>query len=143
MAVNFQIEIHTDDVDRLIQRIENLSLAPMLKDMGAYQKESVLLNFEKQGRPDKWAPLSLNYKRWKLAHGYSDKILIRTGRLRSSVNMKVSQNMVRIFSGMKYGVYHQTGTRKMPARPFLVVQKEDINVLKRIAEGFLEKVLRG
>lgn len=143
MPINYEIQIKSDDIERLINKVNNITFIPMLEEMGSYQKESVLLNFEYQGRPKKWAPLSENYRKWKLSHGYTDRILILHGRLRQSINKKVYTDMVKIYSGVKYGVYHQTGTRKMPQRPFLVVQKDDVKVLTKIANNYIEKLLRG
>jgi phage virion morphogenesis protein len=140
---DIKIEVDLGSVKKLVDKLNRASFTPMLRDMGAYQKESVLLNFEYQGRPKKWPPLSEEYLAWKLREGYSSKMLILTGRLRNSINVEVTNTTAKVYSGVKYGVTHQLGLNGVPARPFLVVQNEDIQNLGKIASEFVDRLLRG
>lgn len=138
--VKVTVTITDKELQKLLKKLSDADLSEPMKDIAAYMKASVLKNFEVGGRPEKWAPLSTKYLAWKKRQGYSSKPLILTGRLRQSINTSVKKNEARVFTGMKYGVYHQTGTRKMPARPFLVVQDADIPVIKQILVNFYKKV---
>jgi phage gpG-like protein len=106
--------------------------------------ESIQRNFEEGGRygggkagggTEKWEP-SKRVKR------YGGKTLVNTGRLRNSIGVIVSnvQNgiSVKMEAGVEYGAIHQSGGRRTPRRPFLVIQDEDI---ERIGEA-IEKEMR-
>lgn len=139
--MQFEVKIDASQVNELIRKMKNLTFKPVMKRIGVYMVNSVQKNFDAQGRPKKWAPLSENYRKWKTKHGFSDRILILTNTLRKSINYKASDFETRVFAGEKYGVYHQTGTRKMPARPFLVIQEEDKTFIKRIIDEYIKQVI--
>jgi phage gpG-like protein len=70
-----------------------------------------------------WAPLSLNYKAWKDRNYPGQPILRLTGKMQDDTKIKPDRG-VGLFSarmGASYGRYHMTGTRYMPARPWLGV----------------------
>jgi len=83
--------------------------------------------FKSQGSAggDKWAPLSPEYADYKEAHFPGKPILERTGALLDSLTNPNSPNGVRIEerktltlgSRLPYALFHQVGTKKMPARP--------------------------
>jgi len=77
------------------------------------------------GRP--WAPLSPSYAAWKARRGYAyEGLLVRSGDL-SSALMHPERSRVGVWdpqpSSLRVGttregaIFHQTGTRRMPARP--------------------------
>jgi len=140
--VKISVEIHDRELQKLLSKLSSLDLSAPMKDISIYMKSSVLKNFEAQGRPERWKPLSPEYAEWKARHGYSSKILIRKHRLMQSISARSGTNYARIFTGVDYGIYHQLGTKKMPARPFLVIQDEDVEVAKKILQSFVEKVAR-
>lgn len=49
----------------------------------------------------------------------SIRILRDRGQLMQSINTRLSEDAVTIGSGLNYGKYHQGGTTRMPARPFI------------------------
>ena len=73
---------------------------------------------------EKWAPLSPATAGYKEAHFPGKPILERTGDLMRSLTNPNDPNTVRIEerksltlgTRIPYAIYHQTGTRKMPAR---------------------------
>jgi phage gpG-like protein len=78
----------------------------------------------------RWAPLSVDYQKWKERHFPGQPILQRTGVLRDSLVwggssvgpdgiFEASPTTVVVGTAVPYGVFHQTGTPKMPARPFI------------------------
>ena len=77
---------------------------------------------EEAGAP--WAPLSVAYAHWKEVHYPGRPILQRTGDLYRSLTDSHDSNAVRaaeskslkLGSRVLYAVFHQKGTRRMPAR---------------------------
>jgi hypothetical protein len=80
--------------------------------------------------PGHWAPLSPEYAAWKARHFPDKGILERTGRLRESVRWDgralgqdgyfvPGPRSVFFGTDVPYGRFHQDGTKRMPARPFL------------------------
>ena len=115
----------------------------VMADFGERMKGSTDKTFEVEGRPVRWAKLNfstlvgwisgLKYA-WTKKDRMSKKgreawsgrkILTRTGRLRRSISYRAFRNRVELITNVKYAKFHQLGTRKMPARPFLLVQAED------------------
>lgn len=67
-------------------------------------------------RPGPWAPLAPSTIRRK---GH-DKILYDTGRLRDSISIgEVTPSSATVGTDAPYAPYHQFGTKKMVARPFI------------------------
>ena len=67
-------------------------------------------------RPSPWAPR----KDSKSKH----PLLIKSGNLRQSITWRLkSSDTVEVGSSAKYALYHQTGTKRMPARPFFPFDK--------------------
>jgi len=70
-----------------------------------------------------WAPLSAKYGAWKAKNYGGLPILRLTGKMQDGTRIRPAQG-VGLFSarmGTNYGMYHMTGTRFMPARPWLGV----------------------
>jgi hypothetical protein len=68
----------------------------------------------------RWAELTPRYKRWKERWYPGQPILQLTGAMREAVLEPVtttSPTMMRLVIANEYAIYHQTGTRKMVARP--------------------------
>ncbi len=90
-------------------------------------------NFATQGAASgkPWMPLDNEYARWKLDHHGTLPILVVTGTLQESlvrlrgapneIDMKtaVFGTDVKTAKGKPLAVYHQLGTRKMPARTIM------------------------
>jgi phage gpG-like protein len=77
-----------------------------------------------------WQRLSPAYALWKSKHFPGKPILTRTGDLRESLRwggsglgpggiFQATPSFVVAGTAIPYGKYHQTGTSRMPARPFL------------------------
>lgn len=107
-----------------------------LTQAGLYMLGSIDKNFQQEGRPNKWAPLSKMTK--ALRRGSAPfRILQNTGRLKSSIAYQVSQGQVKIGTNVEYASLMQHGGRtkeghKVPARPFLVFQSDDIKSIRKL-----------
>lgn len=76
-----------------------------------------------------WAKYSPKYAIWKYKHYPGRPILTRTGALRDSLRWDgqigpggtfvAMPNYVVVGTSVKYGVFHQKGTKHMPKRDFL------------------------
>lgn len=134
----------------------------LLRKMGSYQVTSTMLNFQAEGRPDKWPPLAEStiqreylggnkerkrkrklggkaYRRYRAGK----KMLIDTGMLRQSVNYQVKGNAVEVGPGgaaTDYARIHNEGGmagrgRKtpIPKRTYLLVLPMDRKRHKELA----------
>ena len=112
-------------------------------------------NFDSQGKPEKFKPLSPNYKRWKDKHYPGKKILQLSGRLYDSLtaqNQADSQDTIKIITRkyaelgtqVPYADFHYYGTRKMPSRkPVQLADKHRVvmtRIIHRWAFGLFEKM---
>lgn len=103
---------------------------------------SIATNFEVGGRP-KWKALSYPYSVYRRPA----PILIQTGALfqstQSMQNWDVGPNSVSMngISNVNYANYHQTGTRKMPARPYVMFQPEDVASIAQIFEIWVDGLI--
>jgi len=120
MRVNFTYEnIQTEEsLEKTQARIQ--TKAELMKKIALYMRSEVQQNFEDEGRPERWKPLSQEYFKLKrtLKGGSAGKILVFTGDLRRSFNVRSDNNTAEVFTGSPYGVKHQLGIGA-PARPFM------------------------
>lgn len=136
------------------------NLTGLMRDFGGYMKGSIERNFAAGGRPVKWRPLSLGQKMiwhekrstWSTKSGKMTKSgaaawrgripLTDTGRLRRSITYQATTNSMSIGTNLEYAQYHQYGSAggKIPARPFLLFQTEDLEYFtKRAAQYVIGK----
>lgn len=84
-------------------------------------------------------------KRTRHTRGLAGRLrtLVDTETLRNRITYTVSRErggvIVRIGTGVHYGKYHQTGTKRMPARPFIgtsraTLAKAALRILSRITK---------
>jgi phage virion morphogenesis protein len=147
-----------DGMDRLIKRLGELAFDTRhverpLKAAGTYAIGSIQRNFDEQGRPDKWSPLSPRTlaSRRKGKGGGGPKILIDRARLRNSINEKVHlaspDSYAEVGTNVVYAARQHfgypggsgRGHSKTPARKFLMLQQEDFPRIERIFTRHIEK----
>lgn len=131
-------------MQELPQRIRQ-SVRLALERAGAegVSKLSELFKTEGKSLSVEWPPLKEKYLRWKLKKGFSEKVLHRTTTLRQSFNSKVNDYSAIIGTPVKYAIYHEYGTKKMPARPFMKPVAEYLSgkALSRIFRSAFEEAL--
>jgi len=123
------------DASKLLNRLNqfetNLNTLPWMQ-AGGIVRNSILENFVAQGRPKKWAP-----RKDKLSHPILDK----SGKLKGSIDIAPIKDGVSVGTrGISYAKFPQLGTKKMVARPYVMVQGEDI---KDIQALFRKHLLSG
>jgi len=97
-----------------------------------------------------WKPLAESTRIFKEQHGFPDRILVRTGSLRSSLAGNTGETIGRIEPlSAEMGTtnpaagYHQRGTRRMPARPVIKLPEEQKTQWTKIIHTALWKRWKG
>ena len=115
---------------------------PVLQQFGVQMLRSIEQTFQAGGRPRGWAPWATSTRRaLERKRKGGNRILIDSGRLKNSIAARVEGTppILRVGSNVIYSRIHQLGGAAgrghkslIPARPFLVVQDEDMEILKRM-----------
>lgn len=159
------ISIHdqTPQIKGSIQALNrhlNGDLTPVMSAIGALLENSTRKRFETKRDPEgiSWAHLRAttqlsktnadDRKAWYAGQKVLGQlkprggILVDRGTLLKSITHHATSQSVAIGTDRLYGKYHQTGTRTMPARPFLGVSKEDERDILRVLNDFIDKVFK-
>lgn len=103
-------------------------------------RTAVLKNFETEGARlgKKWQPLSLKTWMQRKKKGYTGPILQRTGQLKRSIVSSYGDNYAQVSTNLIYAAIHHYGGEaarnkkvKIPARPFMVLNDNDIEKIRR------------
>ncbi len=134
--INLGLDGLAPGLSGLAERLSDLS--PALMRAGELVYASVMDNFASQGRPKRWDPLKPETVRRK-GHGM---ILIDTGRLIGSITWKISRDSVTVTATVPYADQQQDGSlfSGLPARPFLIIQGEDISKVVSLFESYITRV---
>lgn len=100
---------------------------------------SIDKNFKAQGRPP-WTPMAESTKKRRRKgknRGRSPKLLQDTGTMRESIRGEIAGDTLTVAANVDYAHFHQQGTGRIPARPFMTLQEEDV---ERIAKMFLPTI---
>jgi hypothetical protein len=122
----------------LIGRAKDLS--PVFEKFGAYMIDgSIWRNFEAQGRPTPWPPLSPLYAARKAKRYPGARILERTGQMMGSFFARATKQTLKIDNPFRYWKAHQKGapTRNLPRRVIVLLQDVDKGVLTRWTRQYL------
>lgn len=137
--------ILADDLDAFAQYGIRSFREPLTKSVRTVIIPSIRTNFVSEGRPA-WRPLA---PATVLDRGASGPILDRSGRLKKVATQfniwsytRDSATITGLDSRVKYAAYHQSGTRKMPQRAFVVFQDEDEVAIERIFYEFVDRRMR-
>lgn len=113
----------------------------------AFWYEERRRDFATEGRAtgSAWAPLSPAYAKWKSEHFPGKAILTRSGQLRASLEGPSADGSVwrdepkalTVGTTVPYGIYHQTGTRRMPQRPPLRIDQAFRRVVGKQLQAFV------
>ena len=132
--MKLKAEVDSTGARRLIVqkagRIQSASQAA-LEQLGA-EEVGIVRDRIRTGKssPDgtAWRPWSLATLRQRVREGTTaGGLLYKTGALYNSIKWKLTGKNLIIYSDSPYGQYLQSGTSRMPARPFLGWSKEGLN----------------
>lgn len=124
---------------KLAQVVDGREITRKVANVLLQEAEAAFDN-EKSPEGESWAKLNQDYKKRRYDKGYTGNILQVTGDLVKSLNIDYGDNFAVIGAGEPYGQYHQLGTSKMPARPFLGLSNDGIEEIKAILNRELSKV---
>ncbi len=135
------------------------TLGDAVRDMGPAWKgvvEQVLISmaleqFATEGaRVGKWQQLDPAYAKWKAKHGFSPRILQKTGMMKESLERSGPGKGMGVLrtdaEGMEYGtsvpyaIHHQMGHGHLPQRRILIFWKEDWQKVMRVIRKHIYKV---
>lgn len=145
-----ELDISFDEKDMRIVQGAFAKLVQLGKSDGVTRKMANVLRedaeeaFETEQSPEgkKWADLDPVYKKSRYAKGYDGKMLHRTGQLIGSLNIDYGDDFAAVGVSESYGIYHQLGTKKMSARPFLGASEEGIDEIKDILKNAIRRAWR-
>ncbi len=75
---------------------------------------------------------------WPPLKARSGSILVDTGRLLGSISHTSTSNEAIVGTNVFYGPFHQYGTRKMPARPFMGVSAPNMDEIRRAVDAWVQ-----
>ena len=138
--MKLEIEVKDSKVRKLLKKLQSrvTDMSPIMENVAALMRRAVDKNFEVEGR-DKaghehtWKELAPSTQRYRARHKgekyAAHPILEFNGDLKKSLNVDHGKDWAKVYTGVKYGVYHQLGTKKMPARPFLLIPRTDLKAI--------------
>ena len=86
------------------------------------------------GKP--WQPWAMATLKQRMRQGNASRgLLYRTGALLTSIQYRISNSKLTIFTNKPYGKYLQFGTPKMPARPFIGFGNQINNIINTLKEA--------
>lgn len=139
-----QVEIIQNDMNRLGNVFKDFRV-PLNKSLREVIIPSIQQNFLAEGRPP-WEPLTAGTIENR---GSSHPILRVTGLLRrraTQLNMwvidKTELRPLAIGPLVSYGMFIQGGTRFMPARPYVLLQDEDVSKIEQIFDDWIVEQVR-
>ncbi len=100
-----------------------------MKQIASELYAGVMKNFKEQGTGKaKWAPFSARtlYAKAHRKHKktFNPTLLQDTGFLKNSIYPKSGKDYAYVSTNVPYAKFHQFGTKKIPARPFLVIRDD-------------------
>ena len=132
------------DPDKLAQKIvewakEGQEIA--IKQATEYAKKKIKWEFklEAEATGEPWKEVKESTLKEKLNKGFSEKTLHRTTSLKQSFSTKYEDGKGIVGTPIKYAIFHEEGTSKMPARPFM---KPVMKLLEKEMPDIIETSLK-
>jgi phage virion morphogenesis protein len=122
-------------------RRKTSNLRPLINEIAETMRNSVEENFSKESARERggvWKALAPATLQARAKKGKTGKKLQVTGQLLASLQTKSSDTEATLGTNKKYARYLNDGTKNMPARPFMVLQKADIEEMKRTVADYLK-----
>lgn len=127
-------------------------LRPAFEEAHERFREIMQVRFATGGGPPSgpWAPLKKSTVERKARLGLDPRVLHATLRLRTSLTklrgtggtLQMNKDGLTMGSKVPYGRFHQTGTRRMVARPPVGLSTQDRRELVQIIEDFILQDVR-
>jgi len=142
MAVSINIRVDAEQAAAALNAFAMAGTYPLMKTIGTLVEGQTKRRIAVEKRsPDgaPWAPLkpSTIANRRKR----SSSILTDTGRLLGSISHTATSRQAIIGTNVEYAGFHQSGTRKMVARPFMGVSPANMVEIKAAVNAWVEGLL--
>jgi len=148
MPQNSDFQFNKKQVERLILMFQNMASTKYkrkaMHGISIIMKNNILQHFRDEKGSDnrKWQPLSPRYAEWKRKKFGNKTILRRRGKLYKSFQSSHSSKYAKVSTKIPYAKYHQYGTKRIPKRDFMYIDKKGIeDILKYTKEVFIESHL--
>ena len=152
--IGFTIEVAGEvQLHRAIQRFTDGvdDLRPLWPEMSQMFYDIEREQFTTEGGAGEsgpWAPLSPRYAAWKASHYGGKGILERSGGLLASLTggtgaiHETTKDSLRIGTSNRHAMFHQKGTRRMPARKVIDLSERNKRRLMKVLQGYLVRLER-
>lgn len=101
-------------------------------------------------RVGKWQELNEDYAKWKERHGFSPRILQKTGLMKESLErsgpgkgigvLRTTDDYLEYGTAVPYAIHHQLGHGHLPRRQILIFWREDWQKVMRVIRKHIYKV---
>ncbi len=110
------LKIESEGIDEISKKLRQIAnrlddMTPLMETIGETIRASIMLNFEKEGRPKKWAKHSALTKERRGANAKILRDQGYAGGLVSSVNVDAGKKSVAIGTNRVYAAVHQFGAK--------------------------------
>lgn len=141
MSGRIKVSPKFNQLDRRIKEAKEKALQEYARaELRETQRRILVTKTDPAGQA--WAPWSFRTMLQRVREGSAGLgILNRTGRLLRSISARVSGDSVTISSNADYARYHQEGTPRTPARPFINVNTPgSIQRMKDALKKYMSKL---
>jgi len=141
-----EIKIDNKEIQQVLDKLfeETSNLMPLMKNIAGIMADAVEENFKQEGRPE-WAKLKDSTIKLRTQKGYwPGKILQMRGELAASITSNYDESSALVGTNKAYARIHQLGGEtgrnkktKIEARPYLKLDKKDLNNILKTALNYL------
>lgn len=135
--MNFNVTTRVDGIQQVRNRFKMIERAPQkvlkqIADDQVRETQNRIRTTKLNPQGQTWAPWSMATLRQRQRDGSAARgLLFKTGQLWQSIQYRISEKTLTIFSNIGYARYLQEGTMRMPARPFLGWSQQALNSIKQ------------
>ena len=147
MTTTLEIQLIDQDFREAIARLQVAAadLSPLMAQIAAHLEAVAQRAFENESDPNtggKWAALSPRYLARRQRMGrWPGKILQLTGEMAASLVSESDADSALVAIGTSYAKYHQFGTSRMPARPFLGLDEQGEQDIRQATLDYLRAAI--
>lgn len=138
-----RIKANTKQIDDLIKRInrKQRDFTPVTRKLAGIMLDAVEENFEQEGRPVAWQPLSEERKEQRRRKGtWPGKILQDTGQMAAAVQPDYDNKSATVSNNKVYAPTQHFGRGGIPARPFMHLAFQDTLEMEDVLRVFLDNL---
>lgn len=141
--IDYKVVTTSDKLEKFLVRVSNTikDFTVPLEKSKFIMLRSVDLNFQREGRPIHWKPLSEMTKKFRRKKGAGAKILQDTGRLKRSISAIPIKDGIRVGTNVQYAsVLQLGGSIPIPARTIVPVKAKALHFFMGGKEVFAKSV---